>query len=135
MIIEPSSSADDAQRIAAILVAHNNLHTPATSREPFCLVARDAGTVIGGALGWTAHRWCYVDILTLVPDARGTGQGALLLTAVESLARDRNCIGVYLFSYSFQAPSFYERFGYTLLGRIEDLPPGHSQIWLSKRLT
>lgn len=135
MIIEPSASADDAHRIAAILVDHNNLHTPATSRDPFCLVAREGEVVIGGAMGWTAHRWCYVDILTLAPGARGTGQGGQILKAVENLARERDCIGVYLFSYSFQAPSFYEHFGYTSFGRVENLPPGHSQVWLAKRLT
>ncbi len=133
-MIERSNSPDDARRITDILVAHNNQHTPSTSREPFCLVARHADVVVGGALGWTAHRWCYVDILALVPDARGTGEGTRLLAAVEKLARDRACIGVYLFSYSFQAPGFYERFGYTAFGRIADLPPGHTQVWLMKRL-
>ena len=135
MIIGPTTSTDDARRITDILVSHNNLHTPATTREPFCLVVRDESAVIvGGAIGWTAHRWCYVDILALVPEARGSGEGARLLAAVEDLARSRDCIGVYLFSYSFQAPGFYERHGFTAFGQVPDLPPGHVQVWLSKRL-
>ncbi len=135
MIIGPPTSPDDARRITDILASHNNLHTPATTRVPFCLVVRDVcAVVVGGAVGWTAHRWCYVDVLALVPEARRSGEGARLLAAVEDLARTRECIGVYLFSYSFQAPGFYERHGFTAFGRITDLPPGHAQVWLSKRL-
>lgn len=134
-IIETSVLPNDAQRVGDILVLHNNLHTAATRREPFCLIVRDeSGIIIGGAVGWTAHRWCYVDVLALVPEARGRGEGARLLAAVEELARNRNCIGIYLFSYTFQAPSFYERRGFTAFGRVDDLPPGHAQVWLSKRL-
>jgi GNAT superfamily N-acetyltransferase len=70
----------------------------------------------------------------LVPEARGNGEGTRLLTAVENLARSRHCIGVYLFSYSFQAPGFYERHGFTAFGQIAGLPPGHVTVWLSKRL-
>lgn len=135
MNIGPATSTDDVRRITGILAAHNNLHTPATTREPFCLVVHDeAAELVGGAVGWTAHRWCYVDVLALVPEARGSGDGARLLVAIEDLARTRGCIGVYLFSYSFQAPGFYERHGYTVFGRIADLPPGHAQVWLSKQL-
>jgi N-acetylglutamate synthase-like GNAT family acetyltransferase len=135
MIVGLSNSTDDARRIIDILVSHNNLHSPATTREPFCLVVRDECTaVVGGAIGWTAHRWCYVDVLALTPETRGSGAGAQLLAAVENLARSRDCIGVYLFSYSFQAPGFYERHGFTAFGELTDLPPGHTQIWLSKRI-
>ena len=135
MVIGPLTSPKDADRIVDILVSHNNLHTPATAREPFHLVVRDdSDIVVGGALGWTAHCWCYVDILALAPEARGNGEGTRLLTAVENLARSRDCIGVYLFSYSFQAPGFYERHGFTAFGQIADLPPGPVTVWLSKRL-
>lgn len=135
MIIETSACPGDAARITDIIIAYNSLHTPRVDRVGFCLVAREEDRIVGGALGWTDYHWCYVDILALLPEARGSGNGAQLLTAVENLARDRNCIGVYLYSYSFQSPRFYERCGYTPFGKIEDLPPGHTQVWLSKRLT
>jgi len=62
MIIGPSTSTEDTRRVIDILVSHNNLHTPATTRGPFCLVVRDeCAVVVGGAVGWTAQRWCYVD--------------------------------------------------------------------------
>jgi len=35
---------------------------------------------------------------------------------------------------SFQAPDFYKRHEYIEHGRIEGYPPGHTRLWLMKRL-
>jgi hypothetical protein len=35
---------------------------------------------------------------------------------------------------TFQAPGFYERQGYEVLGRIECDPPGHTRSCMTKRL-
>jgi len=39
-----------------------------------------------------------------------------------------------LFTVTFQAPGFYERQGYQVLGRIECKPPGHTRICMTKKL-
>jgi hypothetical protein len=39
-----------------------------------------------------------------------------------------------LFTITFQAPGFYERCGYRVLGRIECPPPGHTRICMIKTL-
>jgi GNAT superfamily N-acetyltransferase len=131
--ISETDSPADAEAITAILIAYNRQFTPGTPRLPLRLVVHDdAGGVVGGALGYTAHGWCYVDILTLTEPMRGTGEGKRLLAAVEEAARARGCMGVYLFSYSFQAPDFYKRQGYSEFGRIDDLPKGFAQVWLMK---
>jgi hypothetical protein len=41
---------------------------------------------------------------------------------------------VRLFSFSFQAPGFYEKLGYRTFGVLEDYPPGQAQVWLRKDL-
>ena len=129
-----SSSEADAARIVALLLAHNDQHTAPSRRVPYQIAARDErGAVHGGAIGWTIHRWCYVDILVLAPELRGTGDGTKLLAAVEALARARDCIGVHLTSYVFQAPDFYKRHGYTEFGRIDGMPQGHANVWLMKK--
>jgi hypothetical protein len=35
---------------------------------------------------------------------------------------------------SFQALDFYLKLGYTVFGRLDDLPEGHSRIFLKKAL-
>lgn len=132
-----SDTADETETAAIldILIAHNDLHTEPSRRVPFRIVARAIdGSIAGGAIGFTIHRWTYVDILALRPEHRGAGQGAALLAEVEKLARARGAIGVHLTSYSFQAPDFYKKYGYTEFGRIDGMPSGQANVWLMKRL-
>jgi len=37
--------------------------------------------------------------------------------------------------FSFQARGFYEKVGYTVFGRLDDCPPGHSRFYMQKPLT
>lgn len=52
----------------------------------------------------------------------------------EAEARRRGCSAAVLYTITFQAPGFYERRGYRLLGRIECQPPGHTRLWMTKSL-
>jgi len=56
------------------------------------------------------------------------------MNLAEQEADRRGCIGVWVDTHSFQAPGFYERLGYSPFGVIEDYPPGHSRLFLQKRL-
>lgn len=99
------------------------------------LYARDAsGQVVGGLFGHSGMGWLYVDYLWLQADQRGSGLGAQLLALVEDEARRRECVGVFLYTYSFQAPGFYQKQGFEVMGVLEDCPPGHQRIYLKKHL-
>ncbi|WP_269930258.1 GNAT family N-acetyltransferase [Aminobacter sp. HY435] len=99
------------------------------------VVARDeSGAVIGGLKGSSEYSWLFVEWLWVDAAARKRGLGIQLLGKAEEVARQRGCIGVHLDSYTFQAPEFYKRQGYEEFGRIDDYPPGHSRVWLKKRL-
>ena len=54
---------------------------------------------------------------------------------VEEEARQRGCVGVFLYTYSFQAPGFYQKQGYQPMGVLDDCPPGYQRIYLKKSLT
>jgi GNAT superfamily N-acetyltransferase len=81
------------------------------------------------AYEWVFVRWLWVD-----DRYRKQGVGSSLLASAEAIARKGGCRGVYLDTFTFQAPKFYERHGYRECGRIDDFPPGHSRIWLKKTL-
>ena len=101
----------------------------------FELYAHDGNSrVIGGMFGNSGMDWLYVDFFWLDPSQRGSGLGSRLLTEAEAEAKRRNCVGVYLYTYSFQAPDFYQKNGFTVMGVLEDCPIGHRKIYLSKRL-
>jgi GNAT superfamily N-acetyltransferase len=104
--------------------------------RPLALLLREPGSevVLGGLWGVSYWQWLFVD-LVFVPEAlRGQGIGSELLRRAEAIARERNCIGVWLLSFSFQAPAFYRLRGYAEFGHIADYPPGHGCTYLMKRL-
>jgi hypothetical protein len=41
---------------------------------------------------------------------------------------------VFLDTFSFQAPGFYQKLGYRVFGELVDFPPGHTRQYLTKRL-
>jgi GNAT superfamily N-acetyltransferase len=99
------------------------------------LVARDeTGTVQGGLKGYTFFTWSFVSWLWVDENHRGKGLGSDLLDRMEAIARNRNCRGIYLDTFTFQAPSFYQKLGYQEFGRLDDIPPGYSRIWMKKML-
>ena len=90
------------------------------------------GTVQAGILFLTTFDWLFVHLLWVAEPYRRQGIGSRLIKDVEAVARERNCRGAYVDTFTFQAPKFYERLGYREFGRLEDFPPGHSRIWLAK---
>ncbi len=89
--------------------------------------------IVAGLSGWTWARACEIQTLWVHPDWRGKGYGQTLLEAAELEARSRDCKGILISSYSFQAPGFYQKHGYELVWRLDDFPPGHQHCYLVKR--
>ena len=90
--------------------------------------------VIGGLLSATYWGYLYIDVLWIRENHRSQGYGKRLLNAVEKEAIKRGCRYVHLDTHNFQALSFYQRNGYTIVGELEDLPTGYSRYLLRKVL-
>ncbi|MEQ6291376.1 GNAT family N-acetyltransferase [Vogesella sp. GCM10023246] len=121
--------------VQAGLKAYNIEHIGDYAYQDFELYARDAaGVVVGGLFGHSGMGWLYVDYLWLDDVQRGAGLGARLMAQAEAEAARRGCVGVFLYTYSFQAPAFYHKLGFQPLGVLEDCPPGHQRHYLKKRL-
>jgi len=107
----------------------------ATSRSPSSCGGRRGGEPVGGAYGWCYGGWFFLHYFYLPEDLRGGGHGRALIARIEAEARARGCIGAWLDTFSFQAPGFYEKQGYTRFGTLPDQPPGHARPFLLKRFT
>ena len=128
-------SSDERAAVLDGLVAYNAEHGYPWPWIDLNFALHDgAGRVIGGIIAETNARWCFIKGLWVSAAYRGRGHGRQLLDAAEEAARARQCIGVYLDTYSFQARPFYERAGYTVFGVLPDLPPGGAKYYLAKRL-
>jgi GNAT superfamily N-acetyltransferase len=99
-------------------------------------VRDDAGEIMAGLHGWTWCGACKVERLWVRQDLRRQGYGQRLLAAAEREARARGCDQLLLDTFSFQAPLFYKKLGYEIIGIVEGFPRRpHSEYHLRKTLT
>lgn len=95
----------------------------------------EAGTIVGGVAGnYGSFGWLYVDALWVSEELRASGYGTKLMEMIEAEAARHGCTNVYLNTFSFEAPAFYEKLGYTVFAELKDFPPGHSRLFLRKAL-
>ena len=104
--------------------------------RPLAILLSDPDTdeIVGGLCGGTIFSYLHVDVLFIRASMRRAGWGRKILLEAEAEAVHRGCHGVWLSTFTFQARGFYERLGYSAFGTVEEYPPGHSLIFLSKRL-
>ena len=99
----------------------------------FALHAPDE-EIVGGALGELYWDWLHLDLLWVTDELRGRGFGHRLLNVIEDEARSRGAKNVFLDTFSFQAPGFYQRYGYRVFGELPDFPRGSTRYFLTKEL-
>lgn len=130
-------SPDDKATPEAIIDLLRDHNAPFVGRpapEPFHLAVMVDGKVAGGLLGQFRTHWLHIEILVVQPDLRGTGVGRALMQQAEDAARERGSHGLWLDTFDFQAPDFYEHLGFTRFGTIGNFHDGHARHFYQKRL-
>ena len=132
-----TSEDDEATRQALIepLRTYNQAKAGPSSYLPLVVALRDEdGVVKGGAWGYTAYGWLFVQLLVVPEEARGTGFGRQLMAAAETEALARGCHDAWLDTHEFQAKGFYEKLGYVSFGVLPSYPPPFSRFFFRKAL-
>ncbi|WP_085648285.1 MULTISPECIES: GNAT family N-acetyltransferase [unclassified Pseudomonas] len=135
--IELSQAPTEEQRAAILapLRAYNIAKAGPSLYEPVALLVRDDNdAILGGLYGHTFYRWLFIELLAVPEQGRGQGIGSKLMNMVEEFAREKDCVGIWLDTFDFQAPGFYKKLGYTECGEIVDYPLGHKRHFFQKRL-
>ena len=125
------------QRLSDELDAFNAAATPGISaaRELTVQLLDDAGELAAGMSGWTWGVAAGIGMTWVRDDTRGAGLGARLLSEFETEARARGCTHVFVTSFTFQAPGFYERNGYREIFRWDGVPtPDAADVHFRKDL-
>lgn len=113
-----------------------NASEPALAEvRALAVLARDRdGQVLGGAVGRTWGECGELQQLWVHPDHRRRAIGARLLRQFEQVAEERGTRLIYLNTFTFQAPAFYARQGYTVGLELRGYTPQIAQFTLLKRL-
>ena len=132
--IEAEPDSEIREKILAPLAAYNEARAGPGDWETLAITVRDQqGEILGGLWGRIGYNFFFVEIFALGA-ARGHGLGRRLMGMAEAEALKRNLSGLWLDTWSFQAPDFYRKLGFEECGRITDYPPGHDRIFFVKRL-
>lgn len=133
--LESEPKAADIQILEERIDDFNVRETGISDGKPFGLFLRETeGAVIGGAEGWTWGGVCYIRHLFVPLAERGRGHGSRLMEQIEAEARLRHCEQMLVETHDFQAPDFYLKRGFAVIGTIEGYPRGHRRFTLVKRL-
>jgi GNAT superfamily N-acetyltransferase len=127
---------EDGMRTREALAAEVAAEFGPRDEEAFALTARDeTGGWIGGINGVIHWRWLYIAQFFVAPGWRGQGLGRTLLAETEALAREKNCVGLYLDTFSPRALTFYRANGFEIAGKIANFPPGAARTFLHRAFT
>lgn len=137
-IITSIGKADSAldQMLSDELDKVNAAATPGVApAEELTVRVEQSGGLVAGVSGWTWGQAAGIGMTSVREDHRGTGLGARAMSAFENEAKERGCTHVFVTSFTFQAPGFYECLGYREIFRWDSVPTaGRDDIHLRKEL-
>ena len=135
IVSDPHASEGLRKVVADHLDSYNIAVTGFPEYSPVNLFLRDAGDeVVGGLLAGIWGGVLFVRILWVSEALRGRGFGRRLMEMAERRAVERGCRHIFLDTFDFQAPGFYEKLGYQTYAKAEDWPVGHAHHFLRKDL-
>lgn len=117
------TESQKAQKIGELVRSYNRSKREAAESEPLNLyVEDDSGELLAGLVAETFGNWLEIEYLFVKEELRGQGIGSQLLQRAESEAKNRNCRYVFVNTYQFQAPAFYQKHDYQEVFTLKDYP-------------
>ena len=136
LTVEEAPETKDIEALEKGLNQFNSAITNNDNEQKLAILLRDNNKqVVGGLFGWTYYNWLEVKYLWIKDELRGKGYGSKLVLAAEKEAMLRGCDSAFLDTFSFQAPNFYHKLGYSIFGVLENFPSQHQRYFLKKSLT
>ncbi len=135
IVIPPTPDRADHKILYDTLVDFEAEKAGPPEITPVAILLKDGdGRTVGGLWGNSVFRWLVVELFIVPERFRHLGLGTKIMMEAEAIARQRGCIGMWLDTYSFQAPDFYRKLGFEIFGQVDDHPPGEARIFMRKSL-
>ena len=130
-----NTKSQKVQEIGNLIRSYNRSKREAAESEPLNLyVEDDSGELLAGLVAETFGNWLEIEYLFVKEELRGQGIGSQLLQQVESEAKKRNCRYVFVNTYQFQAPAFYQKHGYKEVFTMKNYPYTGQRHYYQKEL-
>ena len=118
-----NTESQKSQIIGDLIRSYNRSKREVAESEPLNLYVEDEyGEIMAGLVAETFGNWLEIEYLFVKDDLRGQGIGSQLLQRAESEAKNRNCRYVFVNTYQFQAPAFYQKHDYQEVFTLKDYP-------------
>jgi GNAT superfamily N-acetyltransferase len=134
--IETEPNPQDVQVLIDRIIEFNCSVTGYHDGELLAIFDRaETGAVQAGLSGFSWGGTCKVEWLWVSQALRGQGIGRTLMIRAEEEARRRGCHKMVVDTHSFQAPGFYQKLGFKIVGTYNNFPRGHQEFFLEKELS
>ncbi|WP_273126464.1 GNAT family N-acetyltransferase [Bacillus weihaiensis] len=122
---------EDSDFIRKKVIEHNLSNLPDVVKHPVknisYILKDEDGRILGGITGTMFWYSLHIDFLWVDESLRRKGYGKELLYRIEAFARENKCRLIQLDTFRFQAPKFYQKHGYDVVGIVEEHPTLDSQ--------
>ncbi len=136
VVLEKTRASAVAKLVLDGLIRHNRSFAGPIRYKRLVLSAREGRRIVGGLVGDCAWNFVYVHLLWVDEAARGKDHGRRLMREAERVARKRGAALIWLNTFSFQAPKFYEKLGYRRFAALRNTPAsGTARFFYVKRLS
>ena len=126
---------NDIDEIHELLRSYNRSNREAAESIPLGVFYEDeSGKKLAGLTGETFGNWLSIKYLFVADHLRKQGLGTKMVVSAEEEARKRNCKYVFVDTFSFQAPKFYEKLGYEEVFSLNEYPYTESRHYYIKKL-
>ena len=130
-----NTESQKAQEIGNLIRSYNRSNRETAESEPLNLYVEDEhGQLLAGLVAETFGNWLEIEYLFVKEELRGQGIGSQLLQQAESEAKKRNCRFAFVNTYQFQAPAFYQKYGYKEVFTMKDYPYTGQRHYYQKEL-
>ncbi len=129
---------EDHKDIVETLIAgvreYNRAALGDESPKPLAVVIRNNNNkIIGGVSGRTIYKLFLVDVLWVDETARGQGVARKVMELAEMEAKKRGCLSAQVDTLSIQAPDFYQKLGFEIVGKAVGVSQDHDRYFLLKQ--
>jgi len=138
MGIIQQNEPEDREFIRKKVIEHNMANLPAEVKSPVeqmsFIVRNKEEEIVGGLTTTSFWKSIHIDFLWVDPSVRGQRVAEKLMAKAEVYARSKKYRVMIVDTFSFQAPEFYKKQGFTEFGRVNNHPEGHSHHYFEKWL-